>query len=266
MFNYYVFNPSYYKVETQLIEQNLVSLNEIAINNRDEWDLFLFHNSFYEVQAQDGLIVEVIFSKLVDEQFSNTVLPRLLQTMTSIDSEIEDFKIFDDSYKLYNAFFGVNFSGVEEKERCIVDLESYKEFRDEKVRDVDANSFWERREQLFKNIIFCKEVKNNLHQIGGTYLSQIIKKIQELDTYIDKFWKEGDFSYKNANSNSALNISPESNTTMNNQTLKNMRMFSLPDGRRECFELHIKTGNLRFHIFPENLKVYIGYIGTHLQI
>lgn len=266
MFNYYVFNPSYINVETQFIEQNLINLNEIAINNRNEWESFLLNDCFYEVQAQDGLMVEVIFSKFADKQFSNSVLPKLLQTMTSIDSEIEDFQIFDNSYKLYNAFFGINFSSVEEKERCIVDLESYKKFRYDKVRDVDANSFWERREQLFKNIIFCKEVQNNLHQIGGTYLSQIIKKIQELDNYIDKFWKEGDFSYKNANSNSALNISPESNKTMNNQTLKNMRMFSLPDGRRECFELHIKTGNLRFHIFPENLKVYIGYIGNHLPI
>jgi hypothetical protein len=39
----------------------------------------------------------------------------------------------------------------------------------------------------------------------------------------------------------------------------------MPDGRRECFELHIKTGNLRFHFLPENGRIYIGYIGKHLD-
>ena len=53
---------------------------------------------------------------------------------------------------------------------------------------------------------------------------------------------------------------------MNDDKKKVERMFKLPNGRTECFELHIKTGNLRFHFFPENLKIYIGYIGVHLSI
>ena len=53
---------------------------------------------------------------------------------------------------------------------------------------------------------------------------------------------------------------------MSDPKKKQMRLFKLPNGKTECFELHIKTGDLRFHFFPDNnsLKIYIGYIGTHL--
>jgi hypothetical protein len=63
----------------------------------------------------------------------------------------------------------------------------------------------------------------------------------------------------------ALNISPESDKTMSQKKLRNQRIFSMPDGRRECFELHIKSGDLRFHFFPEDGKIYVGYIGEHLE-
>jgi hypothetical protein len=52
---------------------------------------------------------------------------------------------------------------------------------------------------------------------------------------------------------------------MSQAKYRNQRMFTMPDGRKECFELHIKVGNLRFHLFPENGKIYVGYIGKHLD-
>ncbi len=51
---------------------------------------------------------------------------------------------------------------------------------------------------------------------------------------------------------------------MKREKLKNDGMFKLPDGGTECFELHLKLGDIRIHIFPDNFKVYVGYIGTHL--
>ena len=53
---------------------------------------------------------------------------------------------------------------------------------------------------------------------------------------------------------------------MQQEKYYNKRVFSMPDGRRVCFELHIKTsGNLRIHLYPEANKIYIGYIGKHLD-
>ena len=53
---------------------------------------------------------------------------------------------------------------------------------------------------------------------------------------------------------------------MNDIKKKQERMFKLPNGKTECFDLHIKTGDLRFHFLSENLTIFIGYIGKHLSI
>ncbi len=43
-------------------------------------------------------------------------------------------------------------------------------------------------------------------------------------------------------------------------------MFKLPNGKTECFDLHIKTGDLRFHFLSENLTIFISYIAKRLSI
>jgi hypothetical protein len=47
----------------------------------------------------------------------------------------------------------------------------------------------------------------------------------------------------------------------------NERIFQMPSGGTEIFELHIKTGDLRFHFYPDNknFKIFVGYIGPHLN-
>jgi hypothetical protein len=78
-------------------------------------------------------------------------------------------------------------------------------------------------------------------------------------------WKTRDFSYQNVNDTSSLRISPESVSTMN--LFGEDRRFQMPTGGTQIFELHIKTGNFRFHFYPDNKSktVYIGYIGPHLR-
>jgi len=264
MFNFYLYNSSYVSADSKAIEDNLVALNDLAVKDKKENDAFMLHASLWDTQTVDGSFGEVVFSKMEDAQFSMLVLPRLFQMIDSTETEIFDFDDFDARYKIYNAFYGVNFN-IPEMDRCITGKESYTQFRDQNIWEVTPASFWERRESLFQRIILCPSVENDLHKIGGTYLGQIISKLQELDKYIAGFWKEGAFNYVGANQKAALNISPESHKTMSQDKYKNQRMFSMPDGRRECFELHIKTGNLRFHFLPEGNMIYIGYIGKHLD-
>ena len=77
-------------------------------------------------------------------------------------------------------------------------------------------------------------------------------------------WQIGNFDLKTLNAQTSLNASGESQQTM--KKYGSHRRFKLTDGRREIFELHIKTGDLRFHFFPDNNNkcVYMGYIGKHL--
>lgn len=262
MFNYYVFNPSYVNAASDVLEDNLQILQTL-FSERDDNETFLKHDSLWDIAVADGTFAEVVFSRFQDKQFSIQVLPHLLQQITSVEPPINTIAEFNNRYRIYNAFYGINFQGVP-ADSCICDLASYNTFIENNKWELTPETFWERREELFSRIVLCANVEAHIQAIGGTYLEQIIDKIRELDNYVVNHWNDGNFNYRNANSNAALNISPESNSTMKQQELVNMRVFSLPDGRRECFELHIKTGNLRFHFYPENFTIYIGYIGNHL--
>lgn len=263
MFNYYLFNPSYINAETEALENNLKTLQGL-FSERDTNETFLKHDSLWDIIVKDGVFSDVIFTKFTDKQFSYQVLPQLLQQITSIEPPIQNIDEFNIRYRIYNSFYGINFQDIP-IEHYINDNKSYSTFIENNNWELTPITFWERREELFSNVILCTNVEAQIQKIGGTYLKQIIDKIRELDNYIVNFWDNGNFDYNHANNNSSLNISPESKSTMQQQDLVNLRTFSLPNGRRECFELHIKTGNLRFHFYPENQKVYIGYIGYHLR-
>lgn len=264
MFNYYLNNNSYEKANAKEIETNLQDLNDLVVEERKPDDSFLKHESIWNAPTADGDFGEVVFTKLEDKQLSNVVLPRMFNAIDSLEKEIPSFEEFDASFKIYNAFYGIDFSDLDST-RCVTGKETYSEFRKKHLWELTPESFWKRREALFSNIKLCEGVENDVKKIGGTYLEQILAKLKELDKYIIQYWKEGAFNYDDANAKAPLNISPESKKTMDQKKYFNQRLFSMPDGRRECFELHIKTGNLRFHFFPENGKIFIGYIGKHLD-
>lgn len=151
------------------------------------------------------------------------------------------------------------------KHTIIYNKEKYTAFKKEKIWDIqDNDKLWERRELLFEKVILCPNVEDSLKETKG-YFSQIKNQLIELDNYCINHWKNGTFDYHDACKKSSLTISPESESTNNNEKLKKQRMFKLPNRRTEYFELHIKSGDLRIHIFPENFKIYVGYIGKHLS-
>jgi hypothetical protein len=264
MFNYYLFNESYQSAGIEFIENNLRDLNDLVIDERKEEDSFLLSNSIWNLTTVDGNFAEVVFSKLEDQQLCMTVLPKMFQAIESLDDEISTFESFDNDYNIYNAFYGINFTDLD-LTRCIADKAQYVVYREKNLWELNPNSLWERKNILFSKVILCNSVKNDIQEIGGTYLNQILAKLKELDKYAKIHWLNGSFNYGDANQKTSLNISPESKKTMDQTKYYNQRIFSLPDGRRECFELHIKSGNLRFHFFPENGFIYVGYIGKHLD-
>jgi len=127
---------------------------------------------------------------------------------------------------------------------------------------------WEKRMEFFPNLEFSDEVEQQLNKMGiSKSLTQIIDRLRDLNNYV-KGWQagNGDFNYKDAIEKTSLRISPESSSTI--RKFGTLRKFSIPDQGKKLFDLHIKTGDLRFHFYPDNVnrKVYIGYIGKHLRI
>lgn len=232
----------------------------VAIEKLSE-DSFLKHNSLFNLPH-----IEQLYSNYSnqDEAAIAVFIAQLkscndyLDTVANIDAKFpgED-----------NGFLGGNFSNTTIiLDRQIKNNSDYLEFNHKNLWNVNFRNFWTKKSTLFPNLIFCGEVKNQISLIGNSsHFNQIIDRLKEFDKAVSN-WKKGDFSYKEINRKYPLRISPESSSTMSN--FRNERIFSLPEGGTECFELHIKTGNLRFHFYPQNKtrKVYIGYIGPHLTI
>ena len=258
MFNFYLANIGYENASVAELEENFKTLNIIVKEAKPE-DTFLRSDTFWYIETSEGIFCEII-ATFTDGQLIGTVC-KLLE---SISSE-KDFRTLDEIDTYYpqkkNAFWGACFE--EENERHIDTEEKYHLFKKQKIQDITKGiEIWERRSLLFERVILCPEVETQLKSVG--YTEQILNKLLELDSYCENYWQKGTFSYKDANEYASLKISPESASTMSDPKKKQMRLFKLPNGKTECFELHIKTGNLRFHFFPDNLKIYIGYIGAHL--
>lgn len=266
MFNFYLSPIGYKNASPSEIEENLILLNELIFDEPKLEDTFFRNEDLWNFETKNGILSDVIFSNFEDKQFACSVVPKLLQSLKPINDFFHSTEDFDNSfYKIYNSFYGSLFED-DTNEKHISSKMKYDVFKKKYLWDLTPETFWERREKLFSNIILCPSVESDLKKIGGTFLTLIKDTLVEFDRYTSANWKEGNFNYNDANQNSSLNISPESDVTMKQEKYYNQRLFSMPDGRRECFELHIKTsGNLRFHFYPENNKIYIGYIGKHLD-
>jgi len=261
MFNFYLYNKSYERASSLQIQENLQELNDLVCAERAEEDFFWKNDSIWSCKTVDGDFYEVISSKIPDKQLRHQVLPRLLNSITSIPQEFTSLEEFDKYYKIYNAFYGIFFDDPT-SERHITNKETYSVFKKKYLWDITPKSLWERKEILFSRLILCPGVEDNLIKIGSKYLPQIISRLVELNKYVVKNWLNGEFEYREANSSTSLRISPESEGTM--KKYANERLFKMPDGSSRYFELHIKTGDLRIYFYPENSKIYIGYIGMHL--
>ena len=224
---------------------------------------FLKSDAFWYIKTPNGDFNETI-ATFTDGQLINTVY-RLLE---SISSE-KDFRTLDEIDTYYpqkkNAFWGACFE--EENERHINTEEKYHLFKKQKVQEITKGiKIWERQSLLFKRIELCPDIETQLKSVGS--VKQILKTLLLLDDYCVTSWNNGRFNENEAMKfNSALEISVESPSTNNNSKKKQKRLFKLPNGKTEYFDLHIKPNkNLRIYIFSDNLKIYIGYIGAHLPI
>ncbi|UII21654.1 hypothetical protein [Fulvivirga ligni] len=256
MANLSILNEAIKAESIMSLVEGMESLVAIEFDDDDEK---YRHNSFWSSEGYlhlcegDGQRVQFILKFL--ESF--------LRMDNYISSEQELLNAFDTHEC---AFLGVNFEGLElNQNKCITDDETYSTFKNGLLENISFRNFWEKRVQLFPALIICTQVRQQVEQLGNSpSFYQIIDRLKTLN-HICNGWKKGDFSYKLINDTSSLNISPESQSTM--QQFGEERRFRMPNGGTQIFELHIKTGLFRFHFYPDNntKKIYIGYIGPHLR-
>lgn len=259
MSNSYLLNEAVDLSDFNVFKEGMLELNAIE---KDNDDAFWKHDSLWNLP-----IIETLFYNVGQEE---QVISQFIMQITSKDGDyLADEDNLNNSFpNELNAFLGIDFSQINhiKAEKQVIDNKTFQLLKNNDLWNVTYRNMWNKREKLFPSLIFCEDVENQLLLIGNSsYFNQIIDRLIEFNKAVSQ-WTSGSFSYKTINSNYSLRISPESDKTMDK--FGNERLCKLPNGGTEFFELHIKTGDLRFHFYADDRtrKVYIGYIGPHLNI
>jgi len=247
-------------VQFKQYEQFKDGFKDLISIEKENNDVFLRHDSFWNLSH-----IEELYLNYSSQEES--VICKFIEQFDSSDSYFNNSADFDEYFQDYdNGFLGVDFSETEiQQNRQVKNNNDYLNFNETFLWNVNFRNFWIKKERLYPNLIMCGEVQNQIAQIGNSgYFNQIIERLKEFNLAISN-WTSGNFSYRDINRKYALRISPESDKTMDKYG--NERICQLPNGGTDFFELHIKTGDLRFHFLPDNQtqKVYVGYIGPHLS-
>ncbi len=129
---------------------------------------------------------------------------------------------------------------------------------------VDGSAAWNKHAELFPNLTFCESASDWLKSMTGKepYFWQVCRHLFILNSFCVEWPMTG------VGQLTAISWSDESDSTLNNKSLRSKREFNCPDGQRRLFRLHTKPtgGNIRIHflLVPEECRIMIGYIGPHL--
>lgn len=129
-------------------------------------------------------------------------------------------------------------------------------------------SLWEKRTDLFPEITFCKEIKDQLQNsnYSQSVLRNIMRHLDCMNKYVKKI-RSGEIKMPNY-AQMGIEASRESEITLKH--FGHCRTFQCPDGNQRVFSWHSKVkgkANLRIYFYPpdeESEHFLIGYIGRHL--
>ena len=121
---------------------------------------------------------------------------------------------------------------------------------------------WRRRGQLFPHLTFGPDVEDQLVKVN--VLSTVVNRLADLDTSAAA-WRESG----GAAPPWTCKVTPESESVMNDERLRERRRFRSVRGARDLFEWHARFGSSgRIHLRFEARErtVEIGYVGPHLPL
>ena len=136
-------------------------------------------------------------------------------------------------------------------------------YRDRLRLASDPTTLWEKRQELFPDLVFGPNVEANILK-NASQLSTIVAKLADLDLSA-RDWQAADGPAPIWRTR----VTPEAPSLMKNPKLREERAFRSHTGTIELFEWHARFGNggrihLRFE--PQSRIVEIGYIGPHLPL
>nr|WP_321376484.1 hypothetical protein [uncultured Bacteroides sp.] len=239
-------------VDGDLKSKFLSIVSTSPLVNREEISRFESENCYYEGQLGAGIKAALFYNTFCINFFIGNYVDKISLPIKHEYISDGELKNDDEIIKCFTTSSDV-----------LKHKDWFLNFQNENLQR--SKDLWDKRTEFFPNLILCEAVKSQISRLGkSTNLTNIIERLRALNE-VASSWTTGDFNYQQINDSYRLTIHPESTLTLDNY--KQCRIFSLPDKRKELFDLHIITGNLRIHFYPDNneKKIYIGYIGHHLK-
>lgn len=269
MINYFFLPNSYNGIDFVYIKQSLEGLNEaMAENNANE--LFYEDFSFYTTECANG---QLLYEKLMgtDPTLIKRLLPAMQRRMKHIEKVSDDIAALNANYDRAwaNCLWGWF---MNEDRNHIRSFEFFSRNRKQIAKEVaNGMNFSTISSLLISKIRFTDNAIGQIRNLGSSdAFRKVLDTVCTLDKYnVDSWLLGGGFRLSVLQQEYGMDISDESNTVKNTPRLRQQRYFRISNerGGQYCF-FHIKLGNIRVHIYPEEQErvIYVAYIGPHLDL
>lgn len=264
MNNFFLFKNALNSNTIDDFQKGITALNEVIVNRNKKKDSLIRYDDFWNQRCAHGFLYEMP-QKLSKEYIGLSY--KLFDSFTAIPFDFANETEFDTIYSNEcNGFKGFDFTttGIQ-LSRQITNLTTFNLFKDNCANQNaydSIQSFWDCKETLFPNLVFCERVWAQISHLSVTddRFGLINEKLKRLNLFTG-LWQTGNFNHKNL----GLDNSPDTPTRIN--ATRALRTFQCPSLGDKVFSLHIKWSfgreAFRLYYYPHELnhKVYIGYIG-----
>jgi hypothetical protein len=260
MYNYYIDENSYSNVGINKFTYNLVELTKV-LNSAYKEELFYKNDALLWSVIIDG--TNNFIQCLNSHKFNK--IGGIHGIFKRINNYANSFVNMTNTHvNEFNALWGVLYT--QQQSNNLTNFLEYDNFRRKSATNkITPLNFKQYEKFVFKKIRFCDNAYNQISQLNVNIFETFLPDLLKLDDYNLK-WVTGSCTPNLIRNSVGINISNESDSVNNDPKLRKLRYFKLPNGHSEYFEMHIKKGDQRMHIFPDNNQkiIYIGYIGNHL--
>jgi hypothetical protein len=180
----------------------------------------------------------------------------LMITVTELAEDVEDVSIYSHEEKVRNA----------SRDTHISELQQW--ITDRRLNEVSSgHDLISRQSQLFKYVKFCHTAEDQVSKLRANELRPLLRYL----THVDVYFSERNTIEQMPLRQLGVNISRESDATLQNPYLRQQREFKCPDGETRLFSWHLKyrlEGNPRrvyVYPLPETRELLVGYVGPHLD-
>lgn len=263
----HLFDDSYINAKSEDIGENLSEF-AVLVNKQHKNNVisFSYDDDFYNVLTYgNASMANCIYSPEFDRQ-ARLNFEKTLMILRPLDKKITNIISFKTSRPQGSdySFWGLLFQN--KSAWCVSCLDEAQKYLNNQYNFfLSPENFWTLKDLVFPKLKFINSIKESIKTITGERFAAVKKDLLALNAYLSNYDTKN-FIERDFADCSGVSISGESETVRNDQSLRSLRYFDIPNVGNVFCELHMKTKHHRTHIYPDrggNI-MWIAYIGPHL--